>query len=48
LPLFGITSGEDHDRAGGGETFRHAEPDAAIAAGDNGDAAGKIEKAHFL
>jgi len=37
--LFGIAPGEYHDRAGRRETFRHAEPDAAIAAGNNCDAA---------
>ena len=32
---------------GGGEPARHAEPDAAIAAGDDCDTPGKIEQRHF-
>ena len=46
--LFGTASGEDDDCTGRRETFRHAEADAAIAAGDNGDAARKIENAHWI
>jgi len=36
--LLGIAPGEDHGSASGCETFRQTEPDAAIAAGDDGDA----------
>ena len=41
-------SGKHHRGAGGRESLRHAEPDAAIAAGDNRDAAGQIEQVHLL
>src|SRR5262249_59799286 len=46
--LFGIAPGEHHDSAGRRETLRHAEPDAAIAAGDDRDAACKIEQVHWI
>ncbi len=39
----------DHDLGpGGGEPTRHAEPDAAIAAGDDCDAPGKVEQGHLM
>jgi hypothetical protein len=44
--LFGIAPGQHYHGAGRGETFRHSEADAAIAAGDDCDAAGKTEQAH--
>jgi hypothetical protein len=37
--LAGIPAGEHHDGAGRRKAFRHTEPDAAIAAGNNGNAA---------
>jgi len=36
--LLGIAPGEDHGSTSGCEAFRQAEPDAAIAAGDDCDA----------
>ena len=48
LGLLGVAPGEHHGRAGRREPLGHAEPDAAIAAGDDRDAAGQIEQAHAL
>ena len=47
LGFRGVAAREHDRRAGGGKPFRHAEPDAAIAAGDDCDAAGEIEQVHF-
>ena len=46
--LGGVAPGEHHDRARRRQPLGHAEPDAAIAAGDDRDAAGEIEQAHVL
>ena len=44
--LGGVTARHDDGGAGARHAERHAEPNAAVAAGDHGDAAGKIEKLH--
>ena len=44
--LGGVAPCEHDGRAGRRHSLSHAEPDAAIAAGDDRDAAGKIEQAH--
>jgi hypothetical protein len=36
--LAGIAPGQHDDGTGRGETLRHAEPDTAVAAGDDGNA----------
>ena len=44
--LGGVAARHDDGGAGARHAQRHAKPDAAVAAGDHGDAAGKIEKLH--
>ena len=45
--LGGVAARKHHGRAGRRHALRHAEPDAAIAAGDDRDAAGQIEQVHW-
>ena len=46
LALVLVAAGDHHGRAGRREAARHAEPDAAIAAGDDRDPARQIEQFH--
>ena len=41
-----VAAGDGDGRARTGKAARHAKPDAAIAAGDEGDAAREIEEVH--
>ena len=46
---FGFVASDDRDRgAGRGQPARHAEPDAAIAAGHDRDFAGEIEESGVI
>ena len=46
LVLLGVAAPDRDVAAGRGQRLRDAEADAAIAAGDDGDAAGEVENAH--